>query len=72
MPKLHCPCGYVHNLSPIPDAGLMTIPADARGYVALAVSNGWLTLNNGSFNPNNSITRSDLANAIVGYQASLP
>jgi hypothetical protein len=21
VPKLHCPCGYLHNLSPIPDAG---------------------------------------------------
>lgn len=25
MPKLHCPCGYVHNLSPIPDDGWITI-----------------------------------------------
>ncbi|QDU86797.1 hypothetical protein Pla175_01490 [Pirellulimonas nuda] len=26
MPKLLCPCGYVHNLSPIPDDGWQTIP----------------------------------------------
>ena len=26
MPKLTCPCGYQHNLSPIPDAGWVTIP----------------------------------------------
>jgi hypothetical protein len=26
MPKLSCPCGFVHNLSPIPDAGWRTIP----------------------------------------------
>jgi predicted RNA-binding Zn-ribbon protein involved in translation (DUF1610 family) len=25
MPKLTCRCGYVHNLSPIPDAGWLTI-----------------------------------------------
>lgn len=28
MPKLGCPCGYVHNLSPIPDMGWHTIPDD--------------------------------------------
>jgi hypothetical protein len=26
VPKLHCPCDYVHNLTPIPDAGWVTIP----------------------------------------------
>jgi hypothetical protein len=26
VPKLPCPCGYIHNLSPIPDAGWRTIP----------------------------------------------
>lgn len=40
MPKLACPCGFVHNLSPIPDDGWLTIPdrayeplmeAEARG-----------------------------------------
>src|SRR5262245_16948803 len=25
MPKLKCPCGFVHNLSPIPDDGWQTI-----------------------------------------------
>ena len=25
MPKLGCPCGFVHNLSPIPDDGWITI-----------------------------------------------
>lgn len=25
MPKLVCPCGYVHDLSPIPDDGWTTI-----------------------------------------------
>lgn len=26
MLKLACPCGFVHNLSPVPDAGFLTIP----------------------------------------------
>ena len=26
MPKLACKCGYIHNLSPIPDEGYSTIP----------------------------------------------
>ncbi|KQO37017.1 hypothetical protein ASF19_20585 [Acidovorax sp. Leaf84] len=33
MPKLACPCGYVHNLSPIPDDGWVVLrdrDADAR------------------------------------------
>jgi hypothetical protein len=25
MPKLACRCGYVHNLSPIPDEGWITV-----------------------------------------------
>ena len=25
MPKLHCSCGYVHDLSPIPDEGWITV-----------------------------------------------
>ena len=25
MPKLLCPCGYIHDLSPIPDAGWLTV-----------------------------------------------
>ncbi len=29
MPKLVCPCGFIHDLSPIPDDGWMTI-ADRR------------------------------------------
>jgi hypothetical protein len=26
MPKLACRCGYVHNLSPIPDDGFQVLP----------------------------------------------
>jgi hypothetical protein len=25
MPKVTCPCGFVHNLSPIPDDGWITV-----------------------------------------------
>jgi hypothetical protein len=25
MPKLACPCGFVHDLSPIPDQGWVTV-----------------------------------------------
>jgi hypothetical protein len=25
MPKLACPCGYVHNLSPVPDEGFRVV-----------------------------------------------
>lgn len=25
MPKLKCPCGYVHDLSPVPDEGWVTV-----------------------------------------------
>lgn len=25
MPKLACPCGFIHNLSPIPDDGWLTV-----------------------------------------------
>jgi len=33
MPKLTCPCGYVHNLTPIPDDGWLTVRD--RDYEAL-------------------------------------
>jgi hypothetical protein len=33
MPKLQCPCGFVHDLSPIPDDGWIVV-AD-RDYEAL-------------------------------------
>lgn len=25
MPNLHCPCGFVHNLTPCPDDGWVTV-----------------------------------------------
>ena len=38
MPKLACPCGYVHNLSPIPDAGWIIVrDADCEALIAAEV-----------------------------------
>jgi hypothetical protein len=33
MPKLACPCGFIHDLSPIPDDGWLTVRD--RDYEAL-------------------------------------
>ena len=41
------------------------IPANLRGYVAVALQKGFLTLDGNKFNPNNSITRIGLAEAIL-------
>ncbi len=41
------------------------IPANLRGYVAVALQKGFLNLENNKFNPNNSINRIALASAIV-------
>src|SRR5687767_2515963 len=35
MPKLRCPCGFVHDLSPIPDDGWVTVrDRDYEGLLA--------------------------------------
>ncbi len=38
MPKLQCPCGFFHDLSPVPDSGWVTV-AD-RDYEALVDAEG--------------------------------
>jgi hypothetical protein len=47
MPKVLCPCSYVHNLSPIPDDGYVVVrdkdfeqlmDAETRGDIATTVS----------------------------------
>jgi hypothetical protein len=47
MPKVMCPCSYVHNLSPIPDDGYVVVrdqdferlmDVESRGDVTTAVS----------------------------------
>jgi len=50
----------------IADAG--SIPAAWRGYVAVALQKGWLSLDGSSFNPNRAITRIELARAIVALE----
>ncbi|MGI9055860.1 MAG: S8 family serine peptidase, partial [Pyrinomonadaceae bacterium] len=42
-----------------------SIPALYRGYVAVALEKGWLTLDNNKFNPNNAVTRLEITKAIV-------
>jgi serine protease AprX len=41
------------------------IPAELRGYVAVALRKGLLSADGGNFNPNRSLTRAELAQAIV-------
>lgn len=41
-----------------------TIPVDLRGYVAVALSRGFMTLDGSGFSPNKSLTRIDLAAAL--------
>jgi serine protease AprX len=48
----------------VTDAG--TIPLQYRGYAAVALQKGWLSLSNNKFNPNNSITRLELTVGLVG------
>lgn len=42
------------------------IPAQYRGYAAIALQKGWLTLNSNKFEPNRNVTRNELARGIVG------
>ena len=40
MPKLACPCGFVHNLSPIPDDGWHTVrDRDFETFLAAELEN---------------------------------
>jgi len=41
------------------------IPTELRGYVAVALQKGLLSAEGGNFNPNRSLTRAELAQAIV-------
>ena len=41
MPKIVCTCGYVHDLSPIPDAGWLTVrDADYEALLAAEATRG--------------------------------
>jgi serine protease AprX len=54
------------GLSAITD--ILSIPSSLRGYVAVAVSRGLLTLDGGFFYSRNSLTRGELAHALVAVQ----
>jgi serine protease AprX len=47
---------------------LSAIPANMRGYVAVAISRGLLTAEGNFFRPGNSLTRAELAHALVAIQ----
>ena len=49
----------------INDAGF--IPSEWRGYVAVALQKGWLSLDGSSFNPNRAIKRIELDRSIVKF-----
>ena len=53
-----------YTLLPLTIADYGQIPSHYRGYVALALSKGFLKLDNNSFNSNRAITRLELAQAI--------
>ena len=51
---------------PLNVADAYAIPAQWRGYVAVALQKGWFKLENNNFNPNRAITKIELAQVIVG------
>ncbi len=50
---------------PLTVADASTIPTQWRGYAALALQKGWLSLENGKFNPNNPVNRFDSAKMLL-------
>ena len=53
---------------PLSVSDALTIPAAYRGYVAVALQNGWLNLEGNKFNPNQAMTRMELAQAIIAVK----
>ena len=50
---------------PVTVTDAASIPAQWRGYVAVALQKGFLSLDGNAFNPNRSVTRLELAQALV-------
>ena len=50
---------------PISVTDAVSIPSAYRGYVAIALQKGWLSLDGNKFNPNKTVTRLEIAKAIV-------
>jgi len=44
---------------------MLSIPTSLRGYVAVALSRGLLSKQGANFNPNQSLTRAELAHALA-------
>jgi serine protease AprX len=55
-------------LNPLQVLDFLTIPAQYRGYVAVALSRGLIQTSNNCFRPQNSFTRGDLARALAVIQ----
>ena len=55
-----------NSVLPLTVADSTSIPTQLKGYVAVALQKGFLTLNGNKFNPNASLTRLELTKAIVG------
>jgi hypothetical protein len=56
--------------TPLPYTDASAIPYELRGYVAVAVSRGLLTVNGATFNPQGALTRADLAHALATIMRS--
>ena len=50
---------------PISVTDRSAIPAQWRGYVAIALQKGWLSLDGANFDPNDPLTQLELAQAVV-------
>lgn len=53
------------TLQPLTVSDASAIPANLRGYVTVALSHGLLTADGGSFRPQSSLTRAELAHALA-------
>lgn len=53
------------SLLPLTMTDAASIPSAYRGYVAVALQKGWLTLDGNKFNPSNAVTRLEITKAIV-------
>lgn len=53
------------SVLPLTVADAASIPSGYRGYVAVALQKGWLALEGNKFNPNNGVTRLEIAKAVV-------
>jgi serine protease AprX len=56
------------NSQPLAYADALGIPSNLRGYVTVAIDRGLLTIEGGKFRPNSTLTRIELAHALVSIQ----